>query len=109
MRRRSSHISPHDVAPEHARAARVGEEQGDEDAEKRRLAAAVRADEAEQLSVLHLERHVVQRDDAFVALDEMLGDDRGAHRDAVAVVSCTSAGMPILSTPPRFGTLIFTA
>ena len=50
MRRRSAHMSLDDVAAEHARAPVVGHQQRREDAEQRRLAAAVRTDEAEQLA-----------------------------------------------------------
>ena len=95
-----------DVAAEHACAPRVGDDERREDAEERRLAGAVRPDEAEQLTRVDREGDVVERDRLLVSFDHPLGadGDRLGHRDAVTTPNWTSAGMPILRSPLGFGT-----
>ena len=51
----------HHVEPIHYGLARVGQQQGGEDAEQRGLASSVGTDESENLALLHVERHTLQR------------------------------------------------
>jgi hypothetical protein len=53
----------HDVVPEHARAAAVGQQQGRQQADERRLARAVLAQHGDALAARDAERDVFQRDD----------------------------------------------
>ena len=48
--------------------------------EQGRLAAAVGADDAENLALVDLERHAVDGDDAAEALSEIVDGEDGAHR-----------------------------
>src|SRR5262245_21465622 len=96
-----------DVLAEDAGGSAIGHEQRREDAEERRLAGAVRADEAEQLARADAERHAVERRVAAEALDETAGDDSVAHR--APSPKATSTGMPIFNAPASFATRILIA
>ena len=67
------------VVPGHRGRAFVGVGQRDEHAHGRRLAGAVRAEQAEDLSFAHAERDAVQRLHLAVALAQRVDDDR-IHR-----------------------------
>ena len=62
--------------PEHADLARVLLNHGHEQPDRRRLAGAVRADEAHDLAALEAQRHVVEREE-LVALADAAHFDRG--------------------------------
>ena len=67
---------PHDVFARDERAARVGLRQRRKRANGRRLAGAVRPEQAENLALAHGERDAVERLHVLVALPKVLGDDR---------------------------------
>ena len=62
-----------DVVAEHARASRRRDEQRDQHLDRRRLARAVRAEEAEELALLDLEAHAAHRLDLFHAAADRPG------------------------------------
>ena len=93
-----------------------GHEQRRQDPEQRGLAAAVGADEAEQLAGATENDTPSSATVGAEALDEAVDDDRVApdraassSRRLTRATNCTSAGMPIFSTPSSFGTRILTA
>jgi hypothetical protein len=70
-----------DVRTEHGDAARVGARQPRDDVDQRRFARAVRAEQAEELALAHLQRHAVERVQRAVALlhaDDVDGRDQRA-------------------------------
>ena len=91
------------IEAEHGDGAAVGRRGPLHALHRRRLARAVGADQAEDLAVVHLERHVVHGDGAAVAFDEiadgddgpglthqggrgyLLGDDDGAAENLAAI------------------------
>jgi hypothetical protein len=76
---------------EHLDAARGRTQQVEQDADERRLARAVRAEEAEDLTRRHLEVDPVQRADAAaVDLHEPLGPDDGGHGAPSSVAASAS-------------------
>ena len=58
----------------------VGSHEAAGDLRERRLAGAVRAQQAEQLALRHLEIHAAERDGVAVALLERLAAEGGGHR-----------------------------
>src|SRR5512145_750544 len=85
------------IVPEHADAAGVGQQQTAGQSDGRRLASAVRANQAEHLASSDGQRHVVEGTHLAIASDDLLEDDGvGGHRGISA-----STGMPTLSTPWR--------
>lgn len=77
------------------RPAAVGQQQRRQDAEQRRLAGPVRADNPEDLAALRIEAHSAQRFDAPVAFREVAYGYCGSHYSE----NLTSAYMPIFSRP----------
>ena len=67
-------VHPHDTDP-----ARRGGDEGRQDAEQRRLAAAVGAEQRECLAGLDPQRQLVQRDAKAVTMRELLGLDGGSR------------------------------
>jgi hypothetical protein len=65
------------IEAEHGNGALVGKPVALHAFHRRRLSRAVRADQAEDLSLEHLERHVVHGHDPAVALSEMGDRDDG--------------------------------
>ena len=64
------------VTAEQADLAAVGRDQAEEDAHRRRLAGAVRAEEAVDVADTDGEIDIAHRDDSAIALDEPARDDR---------------------------------
>src|SRR5262249_32847433 len=81
------------IGAEDLRATRGRPHQIEQDANRRGLARAVEAEEAEDLARLHLEREVAERDDAAVPLAKMLDADRRRSRPTLhaPVLSQTAA------------------
>ena len=73
---------------EHLDLAGVGREQPLENLDRRRLAGAVRAEQAEALAALHVQRQPVHGDDVAVALFESVT----SHREVVHGVSVSAGG-----------------
>ena len=65
-----------------------------DDVEERRLARAVRADQAVDLTLVDLECTTVQRLDAAVGLDHPADLDQGAHRVAPAIPASSCSPSP---------------
>src|SRR5262249_9782745 len=103
-----------DVEAEHLRPTAIRDDQRRQDAEQRRLAAAVRPDESEELAGIDRERHVGERLGAIEAFLDRLGHDRSrrcraAHCAVRVAANWTSTGMPIFRTFCPFGTRILIA
>ena len=94
----------------------LGHQQRRQDSKQRRLSAAVRSDQAEELAGVDGEGHAVERRDGAESLDEGVDRDGvggrrlshrsgcgGGHFAGPVVSNWTSAGMPIFSAPPSFG------
>ena len=62
--------------------------------EQGRLAAAVGADDAENLALVDLERHAVDGDDAAEALSEIVHGEDGAHRAPSRCVAASAGPAP---------------
>ncbi len=89
-------------APSHeSQLARIYGEKGDDAPHDGRLAAAVRADEAEDAAFPDVEADPADR------LDGAVGLPQGAHLDGIHQ-KLTSTGIPIFKTPLGLGALIFT-
>ena len=85
-------IEPHD-----RRAARIGPDKVEKDADGRSLAGAVRTQEAEDLALLHHQVKVIQRQRGTVGARESLRDDRASH--AAIVAPGVDAPQPPIGSP----------
>jgi len=68
---------PGDVAPGHAHGPEVLTLETRDDPQQRRLAAAARPEEADELAVADLERHPLEGDDGAESLGDAVEGDRG--------------------------------
>src|SRR5436190_22094573 len=110
-----------DVETKYRRAPCTGDEQRHEDAKERRLASAVGTDEAEELALLHRNRHVIERNSRPKGLaDRIDPDDIAVESGFVGAgfsrpicgghwTNSTSTGMPIFRTPFGLETRTLTA
>ena len=70
----AGHVDAHDLGP-----AGGGMDEPEQQAQRRRLAGAVRAEEPEDLPLFDVERQRVERDQIAEALRQSLGPDRRGH------------------------------
>ena len=94
------------VVAEHADPPGVGAQQPAEQADRRRLAGAVRADQPEHLAAPDVERHVVDGDVRVRYFMTARSTTTAGVRHGYRLPSGTSAstGMPCFSTPWRLST-----
>src|SRR5262249_23540224 len=93
---------------EHLHASRVGAQQPADQPDRRRLAGAVRADQAEHLAAIDRQRQLVDGDRRAVPFADLLErDDRFGHGYCWNGISA-STGIPGLRTPALLSTATFT-
>ena len=91
-----------DVDAEHEAGAGGGGEQAAQHADRRRLAGAVRAEEAEDLALVHAERDPVDGHEGAEALGELADLDGDGHQLALTVtVRRPGRGRPRRAGAPR--------